>query len=71
MSVCIMKKYYLIGTLLILIPILGIILYSSIKSEDSFSENLIVFLTNRLEKDLTDLMGAVRQEILRISRSSV
>ncbi len=60
-----MKKTYIIIALL-LIPIIILITYSGLKSNDAFSENLINSLSQKLDRDITDLLDPVRDEILQI-----
>ncbi len=60
-----MKKTYIIIALL-LIPIIILITYSGLKSNDAFSENLINSLSQKLDRDITDLLDPVRKEILQV-----
>jgi len=60
-----MRKIYIILALL-LIPLIVLITYSGLKSNDAFSENLINSLSQRLDTDITDLLDPVRKEILQI-----
>jgi len=60
-----MKKIYIIFSLL-LITIFALLIYSGIKSNDAFSENLINSLSQKLDRDITDLLDPVRGEVLQI-----
>lgn len=61
-----MKKIYLIVFALILVPVLILIGYSGLKSDDAFSENMINSLSQSLENELNDLLDPVRSEIIEI-----
>jgi len=61
-----MRKIYIIIIALIVFPVIILITYSGLKSNDAFSENLINSLSQKLEGELTDLLGPVRGEILQI-----
>jgi len=61
-----MRKTYIIIIALILFPVIILIIYTGLKSNDAFSENLVKSLTQKLEGELTDLLGPVRGEILQI-----
>ncbi len=63
-----MRKIYIIISLL-LITIISLITYSGLKSNDAFSENLINSLAQKLDRDITDLLDPVREEILQIIRT--
>ena len=60
-----MRKIY-ITTSLLLIPVIILITYSGLKSNDAFSENLINSLSQKLDRELTDLLDQVRNEIFQI-----
>ena len=60
-----MRKIYIIIAALV-IPLIFLITYSGLKSNDAFSENLINSLSQKLEGELTDLLDPVRDEILQI-----
>jgi len=60
-----MKKIYFIIAFLF-ITVVSLIIYSGIKSNDAFSENLINSLSQKLDRDITDLLDPVREEILQI-----
>ncbi len=61
-----MRKIYIIIISLITIPIIVLITYSGLKSNDAFSENLINSLSQKLERELIDLLDPVREEIFQI-----
>lgn len=63
-----MRKIYIIISLL-LITIISLITYSGLKSNDVFSENLINSLSQKLDRDITELLDPVRGEILQIIRT--
>ena len=60
-----MKKIYIIIAIL-LTTVFALITYSGIKSDDAFSENLINSLSQKLDRDITDLLDPVRGEVLQI-----
>ena len=61
-----MKKIYIIILLFVLVPGIIIMLYSSLKSKDAFSENLIRSLSRDLEKDLIEYFNPIRKEFEQI-----
>ena len=61
-----MRKIYIIIIALIVFPVIILITYTGVKSNDAFSENLINSLSQKLEGELTDLLDPVREEILQI-----
>ena len=63
-----MRKFYIIFILVALLPGIIIVLYSSLKSRDAFSENLIVSLSKNLEKDLTAYFEPLRNEFSGITK---
>ncbi|HEC41957.1 MAG TPA: ATP-binding protein [Bacteroides sp.] len=62
-----MRRIYTIIPLVILVSGIAIVLYSTFKSDDAFTENLINSLSKSLEKDLTDYLNPLRDEFLGIS----
>jgi hypothetical protein len=61
-----MRKVHIIIIALIVIPVILLITYSGLKSNDAFSENLIISLSDKLDRELADLLDPVRDEILQI-----
>ena len=61
-----MRKIYIWILVLIAVPAIILIAYSGLKSNDAFSENLINSLSQKLERDLAQLLDPVRNEILQI-----
>ena len=61
-----MRKIYIAVLVLIAVPAIALVVYSGLKSNDAFSENLINSLSQKLERDLNDLLDPVRNEILEI-----
>jgi hypothetical protein len=61
-----MRKIYITITALIVFPVIIGIIYSDLKSDDAFSENLIHSLSQKLDRELTALQNPVRNEILQI-----
>ena len=60
-----MRNTFIIIALL-LIPVIILITYSGLKSNDAFSENLINSLSQKLDRDITELLDPVREEILQV-----
>ena len=61
-----MRKIYIIIIALIVFPVIILITYSGLKSNDAFSENLISALSQKLEMELADLLDPLREEIFQI-----
>ena len=62
-----MKRVYYLVFLIILLPVIALVLYSGIKSKDVFSENLIISLSNRLDKDIAAYFQPIRTEFTYVS----
>ncbi len=61
-----MRKIYIIIIALIIVPVIILIAYSGLKKDDAFSENLINALSDKLERELADFLGPVRDEMQKI-----
>ena len=64
-----MRKIYILIILLIFLSGIFIVLYSGLKSKDAFSENLIISLSNSLEKDLVAYFDPIRDEFIRTNKN--
>ena len=64
-----MRKTYIIFLLTVVVSGAGIILYSTLKSRDAFSENLIISLSANLEKELASYLDPIREEFGRITET--
>jgi len=62
-----MKKFYIIFILLVFLSGIFIIIYSTLKSRDAFSENLIISLSKNLENELTSYFEPLRNEFYGIN----
>jgi len=60
-----MRKIFIIISFLF-IAIVSLIIYSGLKSNDAFSENLINSLSQKLDRDIHDLLDPVKEEILQV-----
>ncbi len=64
-----MKKSYLYFLFAVVLTGIGILVYSTLKSKDAFSENLIISLSVNLEKELASYFNPVREEFNKITEN--
>jgi hypothetical protein len=62
-----MRRIYIVILLIILLPGMVIVLYSTFKPKDAFTENLILSLSKNLEDELTDYLNPLRDEFSGIA----
>jgi hypothetical protein len=61
-----MRRIYIILTALLVIPVVILVTYSGLKSDDVFSENLVNSLSEKFERELAGILQPVKEEILWI-----
>ena len=59
-----MRRIYIIIIALLVIPVAILVSYSELKSDDVFSENLVNSLSEKFERELTEILQPVKEEIL-------